>query len=528
MCNGETANNTINTCNGNDCSHYLETHGQNGRILIDQPGLWTENEGGFQTWGGAPPPGKEPYFWGRSIEDQSMSVMKWFARGGSHMNYYMWTGGNNYGRWTGDAITHMYAVDAIVCPDGFPHEPKYSHTTAMHGAIASVAQEIASAPAATTPTSIGEGASAYVYGDVAFLESGAGKTTATFKGHSYTIPPRSSSLVRLSTGKVLFNSATIGAPSKEHRELKPIALSGHWAEWAEPLMSSQLKPADYPAASLFENAEPMEMTNLTHALTTFAFYEAAVTAEQATMLARSGEGAAMVSVKSFEAMGLVGFNNGKLIGTAHEITHGNGASKTLVLGGPDNSTDTDSDSAITSAGGANVLTILAEELGYANYGFKTQLFKGIAPGPNSVHIGLKAVAGPWKMRGGLAGEHLKIMDPAAATSPVRAGRAQPVMRNDLCGLVFGKYECLKFPVFGCAQVAWTPVSAGAGSPATWYKTEFATPAGVSDSGTGSQLLLDAKGLGRGRIWLNGHEIGRCEPASTFRSPPSPVIREFLF
>ena len=26
--------------------------------------------------------------------------------------------GNNYGRWTGDGITHMYAVDAIVCPDG--------------------------------------------------------------------------------------------------------------------------------------------------------------------------------------------------------------------------------------------------------------------------------------------------------------------------------------------------------------------------------------------------------------------------
>lgn len=51
-------NNTINTCNGNDCSGYLEQHGQNGRVLVDQPGLWTENEGGFQTWGGAPPPGK--------------------------------------------------------------------------------------------------------------------------------------------------------------------------------------------------------------------------------------------------------------------------------------------------------------------------------------------------------------------------------------------------------------------------------------------------------------------------------------
>ena len=60
------------------------------------------------------------------MADQAQSVMKWFARGGSHMNYYMWTGGNNYGRWTGDSITHMYAVDAIVCPDSLKHEPKFS------------------------------------------------------------------------------------------------------------------------------------------------------------------------------------------------------------------------------------------------------------------------------------------------------------------------------------------------------------------------------------------------------------------
>ena len=89
MCNGETASTAINTCNGNDCTSFLEHHGQNGRVLVDQPGLWTENEGGFQTWGGAPPPGQEPYFWGRTLADQTLSVMKWFARGGSHMNYYM-------------------------------------------------------------------------------------------------------------------------------------------------------------------------------------------------------------------------------------------------------------------------------------------------------------------------------------------------------------------------------------------------------------------------------------------------------
>ena len=50
MCNGEAANNTINTCNGNDCTGFINSNGQNGRILIDQPALWTENEGWFESW----------------------------------------------------------------------------------------------------------------------------------------------------------------------------------------------------------------------------------------------------------------------------------------------------------------------------------------------------------------------------------------------------------------------------------------------------------------------------------------------
>jgi len=42
MCNGQSANNTINSCNGNDCTNFLRSHGQNGRVLVDQPAIWTE------------------------------------------------------------------------------------------------------------------------------------------------------------------------------------------------------------------------------------------------------------------------------------------------------------------------------------------------------------------------------------------------------------------------------------------------------------------------------------------------------
>ena len=62
-------------CPAEDCAGYLDMHGQTGRILIDQPAIWTENEGGFQTWGGS---AKKPlaYFWGRSVVAHAFSVMR--------------------------------------------------------------------------------------------------------------------------------------------------------------------------------------------------------------------------------------------------------------------------------------------------------------------------------------------------------------------------------------------------------------------------------------------------------------------
>lgn len=43
MCNGDSASNTINSCNSGDCTGFIEENGQNGKVLITQPGLWTEN-----------------------------------------------------------------------------------------------------------------------------------------------------------------------------------------------------------------------------------------------------------------------------------------------------------------------------------------------------------------------------------------------------------------------------------------------------------------------------------------------------
>eukprot|EP00547_Thalassionema_nitzschioides_P012062 CAMPEP_0194263620 /NCGR_PEP_ID=MMETSP0158-20130606/47155_1 /TAXON_ID=33649 /ORGANISM="Thalassionema nitzschioides, Strain L26-B" /LENGTH=366 /DNA_ID=CAMNT_0039003815 /DNA_START=796 /DNA_END=1892 /DNA_ORIENTATION=- len=141
MCNGLTAPNAINTCNGYggvSCSEdWLASHGQNGRIQVDQPALWTENEGGFQVWGEEP--SHSSYFWGRTARNFARDSLKWFARGGTHLNYYMWWGGYNRYRSAAFGIMNIYASDAILCSSGQRRQPKYDHLQALHQTIISLA-----------------------------------------------------------------------------------------------------------------------------------------------------------------------------------------------------------------------------------------------------------------------------------------------------------------------------------------------------------------------------------------------------
>jgi Glycosyl hydrolases family 35 len=42
MCNGLSFKDAIITCNGDSCTEWIENHGDTGRILVDQPAMWTE------------------------------------------------------------------------------------------------------------------------------------------------------------------------------------------------------------------------------------------------------------------------------------------------------------------------------------------------------------------------------------------------------------------------------------------------------------------------------------------------------
>ncbi|KAJ4917484.1 Beta-galactosidase 8 [Raphanus sativus] len=89
----------LNTCNGFYCDNFKPNN-------PNTPKMWTENwTGWFKQWGG-----KNPH---RTTEDVAYSVAKFFQRGGTFNNYYMYHGGTNFDRTAGGPyITTSYDYDA--------------------------------------------------------------------------------------------------------------------------------------------------------------------------------------------------------------------------------------------------------------------------------------------------------------------------------------------------------------------------------------------------------------------------------
>jgi hypothetical protein len=88
--------------------------------------------------------GEEPshpavYFWGVSARSMALAALRFFARGGSHLNFYMWWGGYNRGRSAAATVMNLYSSDSPMCPSGQRHRPKFEHLQALLSVIQDVA-----------------------------------------------------------------------------------------------------------------------------------------------------------------------------------------------------------------------------------------------------------------------------------------------------------------------------------------------------------------------------------------------------
>ncbi len=80
----------------------------------------------------------------RETSNLAYSVATWFAAGGAYHAYYMWFGGNNYGRTAGAGVTTWYADDVCLHADGTANEPKYTQLSRLQHLVAERAESLLS------------------------------------------------------------------------------------------------------------------------------------------------------------------------------------------------------------------------------------------------------------------------------------------------------------------------------------------------------------------------------------------------
>ncbi|PNT73291.1 hypothetical protein BRADI_2g56597v3 [Brachypodium distachyon] len=114
----------INTCNGLICGETFL-----GPNSLNKPALWTEN------WTSRYPLyGQDPRF--RSAADLAFAVALFIARkNGSFVNYYMYHGGTNFGRFASSYVTTSYYDGAPLDEYGLIWQSTWSHLRELHAAV---------------------------------------------------------------------------------------------------------------------------------------------------------------------------------------------------------------------------------------------------------------------------------------------------------------------------------------------------------------------------------------------------------
>lgn len=489
MCNGLTAPNAINTCNGYggvSCSEdWLESYGQNGRIQVDQPALWTENEGGFQVWGEEP--SHSSYFWGRTARDFARDSLKWFARGGTHLNYYMWWGGYNRQRSAAGGIMNMYASDAILCPSGQRRQPKYAHLQALHQTMIQLASVLLESPSALlkkqTVHIIGKGGKweigskqqFYLYAieeyigqeqsqitEIVFVENDSDASIVARielpKSGERTLKMEASSVIVLVNGAIAYDSSLVHPNAKAFRRVNTILpFDFDWKIFLEP------RTIDVTNPKTKTSSFPMEQTKLMISSNTssdYAWYETTFKISP-TM---KGMKDVDISIETEKASAMSVFVNKRYIDTKYDPHHEEGGiTFTFRIG--------------DLAPNEYKVSILSENFGYGNL---------IGRWGASTKEKVKGITGAVTLSGNCRKEGcgMSLLDGRSWLS-LAGLQGSPNSK-------FHKYRKKK------------PSSNEVLPPGVWLYTLFETP---SYNTSEESLFLDLT-EGLGRIFLNSIDLGR--------------------
>ncbi|CAF2268274.1 beta-galactosidase 2-like isoform X2 [Brassica napus] len=432
----------INTCNGFYCEGFKPNS-------VDQPKMWTENwTGWFTEFGGAIP--------NRPVEDLAFSVARFIQNGGSFMNYYMYHGGTNFDRTSGEFITTSYDYDAPLDEYGLLREPKYSHLKELHKIIKLCEPALVSVD--PTINSLGNKQEAHVFKSktscAAFLSNYDTSYPAKvmFRGFPYDLPPWSISI--LPDCKTEYhNTAKIRSPSILMK-MVPTSTRLSWESYNEAIPSS----GDY---GTFARDGLLEQISMTRDKTDYFWYLTDITISSNEGFLKTGEDPLLTICSAGHALHV--FVNGQLAGTSYGAL----SSPKLTFS-----------QRIKLREGVNKLAILSTAVGLPNAGVHYETWNTGVLGPatlNGVNSGAWDMSKwKWSYKIGTKGEAMSL-----------------------------------HTTTGSSSVEWTEGSfVAVKQPLTWYKSSFNAPVG------NEPIALDMNTMGKGQVWVNGRNIGRHWPAYT--------------
>ena len=450
MCNGESANSTIETCNSCNCMDdgWMSRH---HHTSPDTPMMFTENEGWFQAWG----IGNAI----RATSDLAYSVAEWIAGGGAYHAYYMWHGGNNYGRTAAASLPTMYADDVCLHSDGTPNEPKYTHLSRLQHLIANNAEDILKQDSNRTYLPHWNG-SQLVVGDkqevypflpaLYFIVNQANMpVTVLFRDQNITLAPSS---VRVFDGNLnlLWDSANYSDIRSDNTKFIPVVVGPlGWKTWSEPKVST------LPTVT---SPNPIEQLQVTNDETMYLWYRRNVTLTQTQVYT-------IVTVQTRKSNALLFFLDGKYVGQYDDHNHDHGAvNATIAL-----------DLSKFKPNQQYLFEILSISLGLdngvseGNFDYKGIVGKVTLNGQSLMNDSDNL----WVHQKGLVGEYYQI-----------------------------------YTEEGSSKVDWdSQWTKGIDTPITWFQARFDLDHLAQQDTNANPVLLDAQGLTRGHAFINGNDIG---------------------
>ncbi|CAN1276249.1 Beta-galactosidase 3 [Linum perenne] len=484
----------INTCNSFYCDDFKP-------LYPNVPKLWTENWSGWcQTFGSTNPH--------RSAEDLAFSVARFFQKGGSLNNYYMYHGGTNFGRTAGGPfITSSYDYDAPIDEYGLPRLPKWGHLKELHRAIKSCENVLLT----SQPISISVGPSqeADVYADasgacVAFLANSDAQNdmTVIFRNASYYLPAWSVSILPdcknevFNTAKVTSQASVVEMVPEELRpsvkSLEDDSKTLNWEVFVE-------KAGIWGEADLVKNSLE-DQIDITKDSSDYLWYTTSITISNDEQFLKQGQPPVLTIASKGHALRV--FINGELQGSAS----GSRASRHFEYRKP-----------ITLKAGKNEISLLSMTVGLICFG---HLYEWDPAGLTSVKI---------------EGLNNQTMDLSTYDWTYKvcffhrfiprlfALVEQPYWyaRRKACYTFPRQYEQCKLDRNSkCAEYAAFDVVQGMhlvelhshfpGKEHCSFQMQFsACLQAIVDPPTGDEPVgLDMMNMGKGLAWLNGEEIGR--------------------